>query len=817
MAYRLLLESLAQDLRHAARSLRGSRGFTATAVSTLAIGIGATLAIFSTVSATILRPLPFPRPDELISIRTRLVDGRVTTGLVSPVELGVLEQADMPVRAAAGVSAQPIDGTLIGSDGKPADVLMSGVTPRFFQVLGIPLVLGPGFAEGDFAPSGAGAPTTLVLSYSLWASRFGRDPAIVGSTVHIVELGGQATVVGVASPSVDLPHSTEIWFAQRIDARETGHVYAGILRMRPGTRIERLRSAAGGQMEGLARAFSIDAGREYVMEPLLASIVGDLGPTLLIVLGATALLLLLACVNVTNLLLARGAGRTREIAVRAALGASRARLVRQFLIEALVLASAGALIALGLAYAAVRLMLTLGASRLPRLDTVPFDQRVLLFALGTLLATTVVMGAAPAWRLARVDIRPLLNESGRSASSGRRTSRSMSALIVAEIALAIVMMAGAGWLVQSFTRLEAVDPGFTASGRLVVDVKPGRPFANPAAGLAWWQAVLQRVRAAPGVALAGGGSSFPLRADHDGTASAGRAGAPVDRDHPINAHFRTVTPGFFAAMGIRLLDGRDFTDDDRTGTLAVAIVNRAFARTVLGAEHPVAMPFAWGVPNPDPKNILVVVGVVQDVRYASLRQAAEPTFYLAQGQSSFYAPMSQAVVVAARDGDSRALVSGLRSTLESFDPNIALNFDQAQNIVNDTMRGQTLGMTLMLIFGVTALVLAAIGIYGVVAYTAAQRRDELATRVALGASGHQIFWLMMSAGQRVTIAAVVLGVAGALAAGRIVASSVFEMRAADPVVLIGATGVVAAVTCGATLIPAIRASRMDPVRALRSE
>ena len=374
------VDSLMQDVRYAARSLWAARGFTTASVATLAIGIGATVAIFSTVNATLLRPLPFPRADDLIGIRTRLVDGRVTTGLVSPIELGVLDQPGMPVDGAAGVSAQPLDATLIGSDGKPADVLMSGVSSRFFHVLGVPLILGTGFTDRDFVPSGAGAPTALILSYSLWVGRFARDPAIAGKTLRIAEFPGQATVVGVAPPAVDLPHGTDIWFAQRIDPRETGHLFAGVLRMRPGTRIERLRSAADGQMAGLARTLAIDAGRQYVFEPLLPSMVGDLGPTLLIVLGAAALLLLLACVNVTNLLLARGTARTREVAVRAALGASRSRLIRQLLTEALMIACAGALIALGLAYAAMRLMLTLGASRLPRLDTVPFDNQVLLFA-----------------------------------------------------------------------------------------------------------------------------------------------------------------------------------------------------------------------------------------------------------------------------------------------------------------------------------------------------------------------------------------------------------------------------------------------------
>ena len=274
-------------------------------------------------------------------------------------------------------------------------------------------------------------------------------------------------------------------------------------------------------------------------------------------------------------------------------------------------------------------------------------------------------------------------------------------------------------------------------------------------------------------------------------------------------------PGFFAAMGIQLLDGRDFSVDDRPGTRQVAIVNRAFARAILGSEHPVGMQIAWGVPNPDPRNLLDVIGVVEDVRYVSLRQPAEPTFYLAQAQSPFFTPSSQAVVVAAREGDPMALVSRLRSDLESLDPNIALSFDTASNIVIGTTNGQELGMALMLIFGATALVLAAIGIYGVIAYAAAQRSGELATRIALGASARQVFWLMMRSGQRLALVGLALGLAGAYASGRLVAGSVFAMRAADPVVLLGAGAIVAAVACGATMIPALRASRLNPVRALR--
>jgi putative ABC transport system permease protein len=810
-------ESLAQDLRYTARSLRRGPTFTAVAVLTLAIGIGATTALFSSVNATLLRPLPYPHPEQLVSVRSRLISGQVTSGLLSPLNLGVLNDPQLPVQRVAGLSATPQDGTLVGADGAPVNVLMTGVTEGFFEVLGLPMAVGRGFIHDDFVPSGPGAPTALVISNRLWTTMFGRDPSIVGRSLQIVDMPAGARVAGVAPAEIDLPHGTDFWIAARVDPRGFGHGFDGFLRLRPGTELERFRDRADVLLTELARTSPTDVGRQFVMRPLATAIVGDLGPMLLIVLGATALLLLLACVNVMNLLLARGAVRTRELAVRAALGAARGRLVRQMLTEAVVLAAAGALVGLGLAYAGVRLLLVLGASKLPRLTTVPFDLRVLLFAAAVLVFSALVMGLAPAWRLARVDARTLLNEGGRSSAPGPGTSRFMSALIVAEIALAIVLTAGTGWLVQSFARLGAVNPGYTPQGRLVMSVRPGRAFDFRKIDevFAWSDAVMRRVRDVPGVALAGSAATFPLQPNRDGTVIVGVQGEVWDPSHPTNAHVRNVSVGFFEAMGIRLMAGRLFTDADRRDTRPVAIVNQAFVRMFLGTRNPLSASFAYGLPAPDPKTMRDIVGVVQDVSYESLAEPPGPAFYVVQTQ--LFPLVRQTVVTTTRSGDPRALESGLRSALTAFDPLMMVNFTTAPEIVAATLSGQRLGMTLMVIFGVLALVLAAIGIYGVIAYASAQRREEIATRIALGASTGRVFWLVMGTGQRLAIVGVLLGLAGAYAGGRLVATRVYAMRAADPVILVTAAVIVATVAFLATMIPAIRASRLDPVRALRTE
>jgi len=812
------VDTLSNDLRYALRQFRKAPLFAIVAIATIAIGIGATTAIFSTVNATLLRPLPFPRPEQLVDVHTRLIDGRVTTGLLSSVELEALRASSSVVVSAGASSNQPFDATYMREDGTPVQVLATGVTEGFFETLGLPLARGRLFTHAEYVVAGRDAPTFVILSDRAWSNLFGRDPSVISKTIRLAEIRALITIVGIAPPALDLPTGTDLWINIRSNPTDVAHGFLTVVRLQPGVTIDRLRGAGAAAMAGLARTTPSDIGREYVMRPLLTAIVGDLGPTLIIVFGATALLLVLACVNVTNLLLARGLARTREVTVRAALGASRGRVVRQLLTESLVLAAGGALVGLALGYAAIRLMLVLGASKLPRLQTIPFDGRVLFFALAALVFTGLTTGLAPALRLARADLRTLLNESGRSATASRGASRIMSGMIVLEISLAIALVAGAGWLVQSFMRLRTLDAGFETRGRLVLDVRTTRTFEQQDAALGWLSNMLDRVRAATSGAV-GAATTLPLRPDRDGALNIELLGDPPDPNQARGAHSRFATVGFFEAMGIKLIAGRTFTVDDRRGGQPVAIVNRAFARRFFPASDPLTGSFAYGYPTVDRKTMTRIVGVVDDARYKSLAEAADPSFYLSPDQAPFPF-LRTSIVVASRTGDManpEAMAPAIRAELARFDPQVVVNITTVRAIVDETLSRQQLGVMLMLIFGATALALAAVGIYGVIADGAAQRRGEIATRVALGASGRQIFWLIMTDGNRLATVGLVAGLAAAYAGGRIVASNVFEMHSADPMILASAGIIAMLITLGATMIPAIRASHQDPARALRAD
>jgi predicted permease len=654
------------------------------------------------------------------------------------------------------------------------------------------------------------------VSYNTWRTLFGGDPEIVGRRVRVAEGPAFVTIIGVAAPDVDLPQKAQFWFNARVGPRDNNHNYGTILRLRPGVSMDALRAAAAARMADLARIEPSDVNRAYVMESLVTSVVGDLRPVLLIVLGATLLLLVLAGANVTNLLLARGTARSREIAVRAALGAGRGRVMRQLLTESLALATVGTIAGTGLALAGVRLMLRLGASKLPRLETVPFDAHVLLFAIAVLGVSAIAMGVAPAWRLSRVDIRTVLNDSGRTATASRTTSRTMGGLIVAEVALAVALVAGAAWLVQSFARLRAVDPGFVADGRLVVDVRPTRPLRTAAEDHAWTDAMTDAIHNAVPDSRTGETATFPFLGDQDGTLYISVQGQPGSSTSTEGARIRTAGVGFFGAMGTRLLAGRLFSNGDRVDTTKVAIVNRAFVRKFFPGGDALNQTVAFGYPRIDPSTASRIVGVVADIRYNSLEEQAEPAIYLAFGQQR-YLPRRQFVVVASNGGNPDSLVPPIRQALTRFDPGALIQFQTATSIVSGTLQRQELGMILMLIFGATALVLGAIGIYGVIAYAASQRQVEIATRIALGAPRWYVFRLMMGSGERLGLAGLLAGIGLAYAGGRIVRSSVFAMQASDPRVLIGAFLAVAVVTFVAIAIPALRACRLDPMVAFRSE
>ena len=816
------MDVLLQDLRYAVRKLLAAPAFTVAAVVTLAIGIGATTAIFSTVNATLLRPLPYPQSENLIALRTRYTDGRVTTGLVAAVEVARLSDAKGSIERAVGMSSVPLDVTLLRDNAPPLRAAVHFVGDGFFGVFGLPMTLGSAFTHEQQTPItqgpnprlGGGPPPVVVLSHHAWRDWFGGDPHIVGKTMRFAELN--ATAIGVAARDLDVPHGADFWANARFNPQDVGHGLAAVVRVKPRTTLERLRSEMSVVMTGLARDFPLsDAGREFVPEPLVTSIVGDLGPMLIVVFASTALLLLLACVNVTSLLLGRGAARAREIAVRTALGANRWRVMRQLLTESFLVTCLGAVTGLALAFAGVRALQTLGASKLPRLESVPFDSHVLGFASLVLLVSGVMLGVAPAVRLARTDLKALMNENGRSTSGGRTTVQMMGAMTIAEVALALILVAGAGWLVQSFSRLRHTDPGFAMTGRLIVDVRPNpQSVRGPDQTLAWTRNLFDRFRALPGVTGVGSTLSFPLRGQLDGSVFVQFQGEAFDPVQPMGARMRLVSPGFFDAMGVSIVGGRDFTSDDRQNTGPVAIVNREFAKRYLRGRDPLRTAFAFGYPNVDARTLRTIVGVVGDVRYRSIAEEAEPSFYVPQGQFPF---PRQTVVIATKLADATALASSVRKEIASVEPQLAFDVDTVTQFVLSTLVRQELGMILMVMFGATALVLAAVGVYGVIAYVSTQRLGEIATRLALGATPAQVFWLMMRRGVGLAAIGVAIGLAIAYAGGRSVSGLVYGVRASDPLVLASATLVVALISSVATALPARRASRVDPILALRGE
>ena len=798
---------LLQDLRFAWHTLSRTPAFPLAAILTLAIGIGATTAIFSTVNAVLLKPLPYPESHDLYSLRTTLTDGRVTSGLLSPVEIVRLNDPNLSITKVAGL--QPNDVTLLRSDGTPLKTVAYAVSEGFFDVFGLPMTLG-GFSKGPLPPN---TPPKVVISYRMWQDLFGGDSAVVDKPIRFAEI--TTTVAGVAARDFDTPHGANFWFQFPMDPRGVNHNFEGFMRVKPGANIERVRSEIDGVMRGIERDIPDDArARVYIVRSLVESIVGDLGPILVVVLSATGVLLLLACVNVTNLLLARGASRAREIAVRVAIGAGRARIVRQLLTESMLLTSAGGILGIFAAYTFVRLLLRIGASRLPRLDTLTFDGPVLIFALVTLFVSGLLVGFAPALRLAATDISTLMNEGTRSSSGGRGIGRWLSGLTVAEIALAVALVGGAGWLVRSFNNLITTDPGFAADGRLVFSMSlQGPNFRDQAAVRNAYSQLLARLRLLNGVVSAASGLDFPLKGGQDNSLRVHVQGEPMDNAHTFSVRQRPVGPGFFSAMGIRLISGRDFDDRDRQGAPLVAIVNRTFAQRYLSGKDPLVTQFTAGYPEIDPKNVWSIVGIVEDVRQQSLSTPAQPAYYTSNGQGM---PRRQTIVIHAKD-DSEALRTAIRQEVHQLDSQIPVDIEQASDIVGSTLTRQQLGMTLMLVFAAAAITLAAVGIYGVISYAATQRKKEVAIRLALGATQREVFWLVLKHGGVLTVVGAAIGLVVAYLAGRFASGALYEVRAADPIILGVATVAVVGIALLATLLPAYRSSRLDPSHVLRPE
>jgi putative ABC transport system permease protein len=799
---------LLQDVRNAVRTLSTRPGFALVAVSTIALGIGAASAIWSVVDAVLVRPLPLSQPERLVFVWEARPDRGRDRNVAGPANLIRWRERASSFSGLAAYSR--FDANLDGW-GEPDRIPVGYSTGNLFTLLGTPPLLGRTLVDADSATD---APNVVVLSEGYWRSRFGADPGVLGRTLRLN--GRPSTVVGVMPAHVRIPSGALIWSALTVDEgmrRARGRYLTVVGRLREGVSV----AQAHDEMERIGQQLAsedpgFNANWTVNVQPLHADLVRRVRPGLLLLVVAVAMLLLIACVNVANLLLARAVAREREMAVRAALGAGRGRLLRQLLTESLVLAA----IAGGLGAAVGGSMLALIQRLLPpeiaEVVKIEYDARALAGAFALTLASALLFGALPALQAARVGLVSALKEGGAVRGSGRARARVKQGLVVAEVALSAVLLVATGLLLRSFWALAAVSPGFDASGVLAATLSPGGPaYADRARVQAFYLEAIESLRRLPGVTAAGAISWTPL--DSGGSATSfvvlGRQ-APRQGDEPV-ADIRIVTPGLFQALRIPLLHGRDFTPDDRAATRRVAVVNATLARDLGGPAQAIGqrLKLWWGG---DPE--VEIVGVVGDVSLVSLDTASRATVYMphAQDGNNFMTLMLRS------DGSPGALAPGVRATIASLDPALPLGRAQPfEQVVSDSLRSRRFVLTLVGVLGGTALALAGIGLFGVTSYLVAQRTSEIGVRLVLGARPRDVLGLVALGGMRLVAVGLALGVAGGLLLARAFESELFGVRAWDPVAMAGVTASLALVALVSLAAPAWRAATIAPARAMRVE
>ena len=790
------------DLRFAARTLRRSPGFALVAVLTLAVGIGATTAIFSVLHAVVLRPLPFPEPERLAWLSEVTPSGE-DFSTSEPTFLDFRERARSFSRLAA-LTDRPV--TLRG-EREPQRLRGVAVTPDFFAALGVAPVLGRGFLPEEEAPDAAAA----VLSHALWTSRFGADPRVVGRSL---DLGGEAVpVVGVMPEGFVSPGDAEIWLplAPSAGADRGDHALSMVGRLAPGVSAE----AAATEMRAIAarlgeRYPESNGGWSVRLAPLRERMIGgELTRTMWVLMGAVGLLLLLMCANLANLLLARGVSRRREMGLRAALGAGRGRLAGQLLAESLLLAGAGGAAGLLVAAWGVPLLKLLLPPSTPRLAGIGVNGTVLSFALAASAGCALLFGLFPALQASSSDVRTALREGSRgSAAAGRRVR---DALVVGEVALAMTLLVAAALLAGSFLRLRAVDTGFAEEEVLAVPLTlPGPQFEERGEMGRFLSAVEARLREIPGVASVGATNVAPLGGG--GTVvNLSVEGRPSGPGETPFARWRSVTPGFFGAAGVSLLRGRLLDPTDYAPDAPAAIVvTQAFARRLFPGEDPVGRRVAMGVNG---TNWRTVVGVVGDVRDTRLAEAPQPLFFLPE-----VGGWPWMTLLVRTSSDPAALAPAVRRAIWSLDPALAIpTVEPISAARREAVAGPRLNLLLMAAFAAVALLLAGLGVYGIMSHSVLQRTREIGIRIALGARPWRMLRMVLGRGVRLVAAGVALGAAAALVFARLLAALLFETPPSDPATLAGTAALLAAVGLASAWVPARRAARADPMEALRHE
>ena len=811
-----------QDLRYAFRGLARRPGFTAIAVITLSLGIGATTAIFSVVQAVLLRPLEYPQADRLLKIRGfDKKEGAIVN--LSPADF-LDFQRDAKTVASAGANGFVGLFTITGGQGEPERVGGVNVTAGFFSTLDIQPALGRVFRPEDDIPDAA---ATVILSDGFWRRRYGADPAIVGKAITLN--ARPATVVGVLPASyrhieINAERSADIFTPYGFNpaaANRGGHFIRGIARLKDGVTVEQARAEFDGIAARLERDFPVsNTDQGVIVTPLLDSMVSESKPVLALLSAAVGLVLLVACANVANLLLARGTGRLRELALRAAIGADRGRLVQQMLTESVALSCVGAIGGVLLAFWATRAMTTLAATGMPRADQTQLDAAALIFALAASLLTSAIFGLLPALHLSKQDLNDALKEGGRQNTAGAaRGAREL--LIVVEVAISIVLLVGAGLLIRSLWHLQQVDPGFAAAKVLAMEVSLPTARYEEGEQMPFYQRLEERVRALPGVAAAGAINILPLSNNYDSR------GIQVE-DHPrpdgqgFAPQSRSATPGYFEAMGIPLLAGRNFDAHDVDTGQLVVIVSEAMARSYWRDSNVVGkrITFNSGIPR-DRQQVVggpgsrLVVGVVGNVKHLGLDEEEVPMFYTPHTQQPSYHTMR---VVVRAGAEPAALARMVRAELSQMDPDVPLSqVTTLSRALETTVAAPRMRANLLGLFAALAMILAAIGVYGVVAYMVGQRTQEIGVRRALGAKAADVMMMLLSEAMRPVAIGIAIGVAGAYAMTRLLTAMLFEISATDVTTYVVACSVLAVAALLASIVPARRALGVDPITAVRGQ
>jgi putative ABC transport system permease protein len=807
-----------QDLRYALRMMRKSPGFTAVAVLTLALAIGANTAIFSAVNAILFESLPYPHPERVMAISEVNNDGprsKASFGMYR--ELAARNQLFDALSLFA--SWQPT----LTTNGEPQRLEAERVSWSYFRTLGVSPILGRDFQVSDDVLHG---PNVVILSYALWRKRFGSDPAIIGKQIKLGETSGTGfsssdlyTVIGVAPRSFEnvLGPLAELWAPLQIDisqGRAWGHWLDMIGRLRPGTTTAQATqelTALGDQVIQAQHPPTYGKDVKYSLISLQEEVTSGVRSALLAVLGAVMLVLLIACVNVTNLLLARGSQRRGEFAMRTALGAGPARLTRQLLTESLLLAVIGAALGLVVAQLGVQAIVALSPPDLPRLSAIQIDLNVFLFALGIATAIGLLIGLIPALRASRDGPDISLKEGSRQTAGSHQMTRHV--LVVAEVALALVLLVSAGLLLRSLERLFAVPPGFDASRVLSMQIdEVGHRYDPDAVRYRFWVQALYAVKRVPGVEAAAFTNVLSLSAD----GSLDQYGVNFEVDHnpdkADDALRYAVTPGYFETMKIPLKRGRFLDEGDRAVTPAVALISESFAKRKFGSIDPLGQRVHIG--NPD--HWYTIVGVVGDVKRMSLALSEPDAVYTTVDQW-LWIETSMSLVVRAR-GNAAALAPDIRNAIWSVDKDLPIDrVDTMDDLIAASAAERQFTLILFEAFGIVALALAAVGIYGVLSGSVTERTREIGIRLALGAPPRNILSLIILRGMKLTVIGVVIGLGGALLASQAISSQLFGVSPLDVITYVAVTVILAAIAAIACWIPARRAARVDPMVALRYE